>query len=83
MDDAGPDDYYAWLGVEATADNAQLRRAWRRLALQWHPELIVDSEAAAQGGIATIAMRVPILCPACVADVTVPCNHPASPMVRS
>ncbi len=32
------DDYYALLGVEADADPAVLRRAWRRLALEWHPD---------------------------------------------
>ena len=35
----GPsDDYYAWLGIDAAADDAELRRAWRRLVLQWHPD---------------------------------------------
>jgi DnaJ-class molecular chaperone len=33
-----PDDYYALLGVEVSVDGAQLRRAWRRLALKWHPD---------------------------------------------
>jgi hypothetical protein len=32
------DDYYALLGVHAGADGKELRRAWRRLALQWHPD---------------------------------------------
>lgn len=32
------DDYYALLGVDAGADAAQLRRSWRRLAMQWHPD---------------------------------------------
>jgi len=32
------DDYYALLGVDADADDAMLRRAWRRLALRWHPD---------------------------------------------
>lgn len=32
------DDYYALLGVDADASSAQLRRVWRRLALQWHPD---------------------------------------------
>jgi curved DNA-binding protein CbpA len=32
------DDYYALLGIDARASGAELRRAWRRLALQWHPD---------------------------------------------
>src|SRR5687768_9656509 len=32
------DDYYALLGVDATVDAQGLRRAWRRLAAQWHPD---------------------------------------------
>ena len=30
------DDYYALLGIDAAAGAAELRRAWRRLALRWH-----------------------------------------------
>ena len=35
---AASDDFYALLGIEATADDVTLRRAWRRLALEWHPD---------------------------------------------
>lgn len=31
-------DYYALLGVSANVGHAELRRAWRRLALRWHPD---------------------------------------------
>jgi curved DNA-binding protein CbpA len=31
-------DHYAVLEVERDADNATIRRAYRRLALQWHPD---------------------------------------------
>jgi curved DNA-binding protein CbpA len=33
-----PDDPYWLLGIAPDADDATLRRAWRRLALQWHPD---------------------------------------------
>jgi molecular chaperone DnaJ len=33
-----PDDYYALLGVSTQADGVEVRRAWRRLALEWHPD---------------------------------------------
>lgn len=32
------DDYYAWLGIEPDADETELRRVWRQLALRWHPD---------------------------------------------
>jgi DnaJ-class molecular chaperone len=32
------DDYYALLGIDVLAGDAELRRAWRRLALRWHPD---------------------------------------------
>lgn len=32
------EDYYALLGLTAQAGRAELRRAWRRLALRWHPD---------------------------------------------
>src|SRR5688572_4826860 len=32
------DDYYALLGIDVNADGATLRRAWRKLALRWHPD---------------------------------------------
>jgi molecular chaperone DnaJ len=32
------DDFYELLGIEVDADRAALRRAWRRLAVRWHPD---------------------------------------------
>jgi len=32
------DDYYALLGLSADADDDEVRRAWRKLALEWHPD---------------------------------------------
>ena len=40
MANVSPDDYYALLGVDAGADAVELRRAWRRLALRWHPDRV-------------------------------------------
>src|SRR5438132_7394383 len=132
-----PDDYYALLGIDADADAAKLRRAWRRLALRWHPdragpgatatfqtismaytvlsdpvaraaydrrrapgvmlsrltgpldallacgvarraendiiELFLNAQEAAEGGMASISMRVPVRCPAVDAGETASC----------
>lgn len=37
-----PEDYYALLGVEPGADPAELRRAWQRVVLRWHPDRAGD-----------------------------------------
>ena len=42
-------DLYALLGIAPTAAHADLRRAWRRLALRWHPDRAgTDSTATFQ-----------------------------------
>ena len=38
-------DYYEVLGVERGADDAAIKRAFRKLAQQWHPDVNTDSEA--------------------------------------
>jgi molecular chaperone DnaJ len=32
------DDYYAMLGIASDADDEEVRRVWRKLALEWHPD---------------------------------------------
>jgi molecular chaperone DnaJ len=39
-------DYYATLGVARDATNGQIKRAFRKLAQQWHPDVNKDSAAA-------------------------------------
>ena len=46
MGAAASDDHYAWLGVGAEADALEVRRAWRGLALKWHPDRAGPAAAA-------------------------------------
>jgi len=77
------DDYYALLGIAHSAGHGELRRAWRRLALQWHPdracgdiiELFLNPDGAATGGMVTIPMRVPVRCQSCATAPSAPCDR--------
>jgi molecular chaperone DnaJ len=38
-------DFYEVLGVDRTADDAEIKRAFRKLAQQWHPDVNTEPEA--------------------------------------
>ncbi|HEY8800549.1 MAG TPA: DnaJ domain-containing protein, partial [Candidatus Limnocylindrales bacterium] len=41
-------DYYIVLGVARTATDVEIKKAYRRLAQQWHPDVNTEPEAQAR-----------------------------------
>ena len=43
-------DYYATLGLERNASESEIKKAYRRLAQRWHPDVSQEPEAGAADG---------------------------------
>ena len=55
----GSADYYEVLGVARDADEQQIKRAYRKLAVRWHPDKNRDSREQARGEPCTLPTRMP------------------------
>ncbi|PYO77443.1 MAG: hypothetical protein DMD67_06540 [Gemmatimonadetes bacterium] len=56
-------DYYARLGVKRGADEAEIKKAYRRLAMQYHPDRVgPDEKAAAEEKFKEITEAYEVLC---------------------
>jgi DnaJ-class molecular chaperone len=54
-------DFYAILGVPRTADAAQLKKTYRKLAMKWHPDKNPDNVAVAQAKFQEISEAYDVL----------------------
>ncbi|WP_394287666.1 DnaJ domain-containing protein, partial [Corynebacterium variabile] len=51
-------DYYATLGVEHDATDAEIKKAYRRLARKYHPDVNPSEEAAEKFREASVAQEI-------------------------
>ncbi|OHT17537.1 DnaJ domain containing protein [Tritrichomonas foetus] len=54
-------DYYSILGVSRNADEKELKRAYRKLAMKWHPDKNPDNQAEAQSKFQEISEAYDVL----------------------
>jgi len=54
-------DYYAVLGVEKTADDKELKKAYRKLAKKYHPDANSDNKEEAEKKFKEIAEAYEVL----------------------
>merc|ERR1711973_101916 len=58
---AGKRDYYKILGVKRSATKKEIQKAYKKLALEWHPDKFQDEEEAAEKNFMDIAAAKEVL----------------------
>jgi len=58
---AASKDYYEVLGVGGQADDAEIKRAYKKMALKWHPDKNPDNKEAAQKEFITVQQAYEVL----------------------
>jgi len=61
MSDLSSDDYYKILGVTKTADEKELKKAYRKLALKWHPDKNQDNKEKAEDNFKKVSEAYEVL----------------------
>lgn len=54
-------DYYKILGISKTASASEIKRAYKKLALQWHPDKNVDNREEAEAKFREIAAAYEVI----------------------
>ena len=55
------DDYYEILGISRTATDADIKKAYRKLAIKWHPDKNPNNKEAATEKFKVIAEAYDVL----------------------
>ena len=58
---ASEKDYYAILGVDKNADDDQLKKAYRKMAVKWHPDKNQDKKEKAEAKFKEIGEAYDVL----------------------
>ena len=58
---ASEKDYYAILGVDKNADDDQLKKAYRKMAVKWHPDKNQDKKEKAEAQFKEIGEAYDVL----------------------